>query len=174
MRPTILILSAIALAGCGGGRPLHKGPDIAHVPEGFIYEGHLESGRNLFPGRSKTLQRGYTTAEFMTHDYSTITITQYAGPTAREHVEAALELERQHYGPHATISDIETLQINRQDAWAWSIREPGDRWSEGALTYRAVVTYPNESYLVEFYTSHKKFMDPNRMRTVVASFEVND
>ena len=168
-----VVMAMVIVGGCGGRRPLHNGPDVAGVPEGFIYEGHLESGRNLFPDRPKVLERGYTTAAFLDNERSNITITQYNGPTTREQAEAALGLEQKHYGEQ-WISALETLKIDRQEAWAWTVKQPGDRWSNGSLTYRAVVSYPDASYLVEFYTSHKQFMDANRMRAVVASFEVND
>jgi len=168
-----VLMALVMVAGCGGGRPLHKGPDVAGVPEGFIYEGHVESGRNLFPDRPKVLERGYTTAVYLDQDHSNITITQYNGPTTREQVEAALGLEQQHYG-ESRVSALENVTIDRKEAWAWTITQPGDRWSNGSLTYRAMVSYPDASYLVEFYTSHKQFMDANRLRAVVASFEVND
>jgi hypothetical protein len=163
----------VGVAGCGGGRPLHKGPDVAKVPEGFIYEGHVEGGRNLFPERTRIMGRGYTTAAIADDDHSTISITQYAGPTTRQQVEEVLSVERKVY-KYSKFSPIEPLTIDGHEAWAWTETQPGDRWSHGAMSCRAVISYPDASYLVEFYTSHKRFMNADRLRTVVASFEVND
>jgi len=167
------VVIVVVVAGCGGQRPLHKGPDVVKVPEGFIYEGHTEAARNLFPERPEVLERGYTTAAIGDDDHSSISITQYDGSTTRQQVEDAVRAEQRRYG-YASYSAIEPLTIDRREAWAWTETQPGSRWSHGAMTYRALVSYPDASYLVEFYTSHKRYMDPDRLRTVVASFEVND
>jgi hypothetical protein len=166
------MLIALALVGCQA-RPTHRGPDVVRVPAGFVYDANVQAARNFFPERPKRLERGYMTAAIMDEDHSSITITQYDGAATREQVEAAVRSEQERYG-YADYGPIESLTIDHHPAWAWTELQPKNapRWT--AMNYRAVVSYEDASYLVEFYTTHQRFLDAAKLAEVVMSFHVND
>jgi hypothetical protein len=167
-----LSLMALALAGCQA-RPVHRGPDVVKVPAGFVYDANVQAARNFFPERPKRLERGYMTAAIMDEEHSSITITKYDGPTTREQVEAAVRAERERYG-YADYAPIESLTIDHHPAWAWTELQPKNapRWT--AMNYRAVVSSEDATYLVEFYTTHERFLDASKLGAVVTSFVVNE
>lgn len=173
IRFSAALLLVAALAGCER-RPTHKGPDVALVPAGFVYEPGVTAARNLFPERPKVLERGYTTAAFMDDDNSNIMITEYDGPTTAAQVEEAVLAEQKRYG-HADYGPIEPLEIDRHEAWAWTQTQPKGAPQVRAMQYRVVVSYPEATYLVEFYTTHRRFLDrPDQIKESVASFRVRD
>jgi hypothetical protein len=164
------LLLVAAATGCDQ-RPTHKGPDVVAVPEGFIYNPGMSAYRNFFGDRRKVLERGYTTASMADDDQSTITITEYDGPTTAAQVEESVRAEAEHY---ADCGPIETLTINKQPAWAWTQTQPKGAPKARSLNYRMVVSYPDASYLVEFYATQPRFMDhPERLKQAVMTFKVN-
>lgn len=173
MRRWLWVAAACVLAGCMGPRPLHPGPDVVKVPEGFIYDPNLTAARNLFPERPKVLERGYTTAAIADEDQSLIQITEWGGPTTREETEQAVRTEFERY-PHFDPGPVEALTIDGREAWGWIQTQPRGAPQATAMEYRAVVSYDQATYLVEFFTTHQRFLDPQRLKDVVASFVVND
>jgi hypothetical protein len=169
----ISVALALLAAGCMGPRPVHRGPDVVKVPEGFIYDPGMQGGRNLFPARPKVLERGYTTAAIADEENSNIYIAQYDGATTEDQVAEAVRAEQERYG-YAEYSALEPLTVDKRPAWGWSETQRRKDGTVAALEYRVVVSYDDATYLVEFFTSHQHFMDAARLKDVVASFEVND
>jgi hypothetical protein len=158
-------------AGCSS-RPLHHGPDVARVPEGFVFDPGFEAP-GLFATRPPVLQRGYVTAAIADDDHSDIGITQYDGAATGEQVAAAITAERERRGD-TEYGTIESLTIDRKPAWGWTETRRHTNGAIRVMAYRAVVSYGHASYLVEFYTSHARFMDASKLRAVVTSFVVSD
>ena len=171
LRRFVALLVIAAVVGCEE-RPTHKGPDVVRVPEGFIHDPGMSGGRNLFPDRRQVLQRGYTTAAIMDDDHSTIMITEYDGPTTAAQLADAIRAEQERY-QYADYSAIEKLVIDRQEAWGWMQTQPKAPAPVRTMNYRVVVSYPEASYVVEFFTTHARFLDhPERLKDAVTSFRV--
>jgi len=172
MRVIMVGLTVILFAAACGSRPLHHGPDVARVPAGFVFDPGFQTA-GLFAERPAVLQRGYVTAVMGDDQHSDIAITQYDGATTAEQIAAAIAADRERRGD-TEYGAIEPLTIDRKPAWGWTETRRETNGVIRVMGYRAVVSYGRASYLVEFYTSHARYMDASTLKGVVTSFVVTD
>ncbi len=167
--PAAALLVLWGLAGCS--QPLMDGAQVPGRPEGFVFDANSSAARKVFPDRQVLDQRSYFT---VSGEYSnSIMITEYAGETGYEEVQAAREAAEARYGGNTAYGPIDATVIDKRPAWTYLVTQRY-RGDISSLTYTAVVSYgkTGRTYSVEFHASDPRYMDEALLAGVVKSFTV--
>lgn len=163
----VAVVAVIALAGCDARKPLKEGAQLTDVPEGFMFDPNMRGGRPVFQERTKVRQRGYMT--FGEDVHGSIMITEYAGTTDKRDAERARAALATRY-PKQTYDALHEITLDGRPAWAWF--EETSYKGRMRREYKAVVSYDDVTYTIEFSTNDPHHRERAFMEHTVGTFVV--
>lgn len=163
-----LLVVGLGLAGCS--TPRLEGGIVTDVPPGFGFDANATGGRNAFPERDLLYERTWARIS-MDDTYSGITVKAYAGPLTADEAEATHRWQGERWG-YADYSAIEPLTIDGRPAWGWLETQAKPGGPVLALTYRAMVGYDDETFLISYHSNQHEYLQEAHLRDVVTSFEI--
>jgi len=143
-----------------------EGPQIPDPPFGFIYDANATQARNVFPDREMLSQSAWSTTGEI---HNSIYITCYAGPSTQADVQAARDAQESMY-KYLQYGSLEALTIDDRPAWGW-LETQYHKGNLSSLEYKAVVSYDDVSYAVEFFADSPEYLSEAVLRDMVCSFE---
>jgi len=160
------VLAVSALFGCTG--PRMEGGQFKHPPTGFVFDANAREGRPVFPDREAIDVRAWMT---MGEDHNSIFVTEYEGPATREQVQAARDAQEKNYGNYLDYGNLEEMTIDGRPAWGW-LETQHYKGKLSSYEYKAVVSYDDVSYAIEFFAGREDWRDEHKLRAFVKTFEV--
>jgi hypothetical protein len=160
-------LLAVCLASCSS--PRMEGPQIPNPPDGFMYDANATQARNVFPDREIARQHAWGTMSERTN--SSIYMTEHAGPSTRDAVQAARDALEVRYPYNTTYGPLQDLTIDGQPAWGW-LETQYYKGEISSMEYKAVVTLEGTTHVIEFFSKNPKYMSEAALRELVCSFEI--
>lgn len=158
---TLALGLACLLLGCTTSRL--TGPQITKVPAGFGLDLNASGARKVFPDRDVVNERGWFRTQGERH--GSVLITEFEGQASEQDLrDARAELERKYTTKHFSYGPIESFKLDGRPAWGWFERQSTSR------EYVAVVSYPDATFSIEFYSSIKEHQDDELLKKHVASF----
>jgi hypothetical protein len=155
----------VQLSACS--TPRMEGPNISDPPAGFVYDANASNGRNIFATEDILRQAAWIRPR--EEHFCDISMTEYTGSATRQDVQEALDYFIKKYS-YPTYGPLETITIDGHDAWGWQETQ-FYKGEQSSMTYRAVVSYEDRCWAIEFYAKDPAWQNTERMKEIICSFE---
>ena len=170
---TCILAAGLVATACS--RPNYEGPQVQEPPIGFRLDINSTQSREVFPGRKHRSQVAWWQIDSDADEHTSIFVTGYPGPSSREDISNARNEQENQYGSERQVySALETIPVDERTAFAWSETQFNRDGDVVAVAYKAVVSYDDATYTIEFFSDEAEWLNVSSQREVVKTFAIGE